>query len=187
MQFDQITAESIQALQEAEAKRQLVKEYQLERERQQALKAKQEETLRLAYERTLKESVAINRVNVERREAILVEREEERKRKEEEYNKQEQRRLELLAKIAEQVPYWENIQNATSKLDYITIAARGQEYVKGEEPGRGHMPLHGFTDKNVFSDARFRIAFALRAAGVHTSEAAKNLVMKMHSRQAAPI
>jgi hypothetical protein len=124
---------------------------------------------------------------VQRRGAILVEREEERRRKEEAFHQQEQRRLELLAKMAEQVPYWENIQNATSKLEHITAAARGHEYIKGDDPVRGYMPLNGFTERQVFSDARARIAFALREAGVHQSEAAKQLVQNLHARPIAPI
>ena len=31
-----------------------------------------------------------------------------------------------------------------------------------EEAGRGHMPLNGFADNKVISDARFRLATALR-------------------------
>jgi hypothetical protein len=77
--------------------------------------------------------------------AILVEREEDKKRRILDLQQQEQRRLELLAKLAEQVPYWENIQAATSKLDHITAAARGQEYVKGEDLTRGYIPMNGFT------------------------------------------
>ena len=77
--------------------------------------------------------------------AILVEREEDKKRRMLEIQQEEQRRLELLAKLAEQVPYWENIQAATSKLDHITAAAKGQEYVKGEELTRGYIPMNGFT------------------------------------------
>ena len=74
-----------------------------------------------------------------------MEREEDKKRQLQEAQQQEQHRLELLAKLAEQVPYWESIQAATSKLDYITAAARAQEYIKGEEMTRGYIPLNGFT------------------------------------------
>jgi hypothetical protein len=76
---------------------------------------------------------------------ILIEREEEKKRKEEEYKQIEQKKIEYLAKLAQQVPYWDAIQNVSSKLDYITAAAKTHEYIKGEDFARGYMPLNGFT------------------------------------------
>ena len=47
------------------------------------------------------------------------------------------------------VPYFEAIQNAHSKLDHITASAKGHEYFKGEDLGRGFIPMFGFTDQKV--------------------------------------
>jgi hypothetical protein len=75
----------------------------------------------------------------------LIEKLEDKKRRHLEYEVQEQKRLQLLEKLAQQVPYWENIQAATSKLEHITAAAKGHEYIKGEELTRGYIPMNGFT------------------------------------------
>ena len=89
-------------------------------------------------------------------------------------------------RLAEQVPYFDMLQNVTSKLDHVTASAVAQQYVKEEDVGRGHYPLNGFTDQKVFSDARFRLGLALRAAGVHQSEAARVAVQSMNPRSAVP-
>ena len=41
-------------------------------------------------------------------------------------------------------------------------SVKAHEYVRGDVFTRGHMPLNGFTDGKVISDARFRLATALR-------------------------
>ena len=88
----------------------------------------------------------------------------------------------LLLKLAEQVPYFEAIQNVSSKLDHITASVKGHEYFKGEDLTRGHIPLNGFTDRAVIRDSRFRLATALREAGIHGSEAAKLVVQQFCPR-----
>lgn len=89
-------------------------------------------------------------------------------------------------KLAEQVPYYENIQAVESKLDHITVAADAQKYFKPDEETRGHLALNGFTDKKLFRDARFRLGLALREAGVHQSAAAAAVIAQLHPRQQAP-
>jgi hypothetical protein len=89
----------------------------------------------------------------------------------------------VCAIVVVQVPYYEAIQDATSKLDHITASAKAHEYVAPEEPGvRGHLPLNGFTDGRVVQDTRFRLAEALRRCGVAGSQAAKNVVAQYYSR-----
>ncbi len=66
-------------------------------------------------------------------------------------------------------------------------AVKAQEYVEGEELGRGFIPMFGFTDKKIFSDIRFKIGVALREAGVHMSSAARTIVNQLHPRPQAPI
>lgn len=104
------------------------------------------------------------------------------------------------------MPYYEKIKNVESKLDHITASARAQEYQGSEEGCRGHLAINGFTDKGIicgssnnipltlplhlnvaiFKDARFRLGLALRAAGVHQSEAARETIAALHPRAQAP-
>ena len=84
------------------------------------------------------------------------------------------------------MPYWDALQNASSKLDHITASAESHRYFKPEEASRGFQSLNGFTDKKVFKDARFRLALALREAGVQHSSAAKAIVQSMNPRVQAP-
>lgn len=46
-----------------------------------------------------------------------------------------------------QVPYYDQIQNAESKLDHVTASAKAHEYQGMPEQIRGHIALNGFTDK----------------------------------------
>lgn len=80
------------------------------------------------------------------------------------------------------VPYWSALQEATSKLDHITISAKAHEYIKQDEEGRGHLPLNGFADGKIIRDARFRLAEALRSVGLQNSRAAQEAVNKFHPR-----
>lgn len=82
-----------------------------------------------------------------------------------------------------QVPYYDAIQDASSRLDHITASAKGHEYVASGDPlYRGHLPLNGFTDGKVIQDSRFRLAEALRRCGVAGSEAARAVVAQFHPR-----
>ncbi len=42
---------------------------------------------------------------------------------------EEEKRLQKLLKLAEQVPYFDSIQSTTSKLDHITASVKGHEYI----------------------------------------------------------
>lgn len=84
------------------------------------------------------------------------------------------------------MPYWDAMQNASSKLDHITASTESHRYFKPDEAGRGFQSLNGFTDKKVFKDARFRLGLALREAGVHQSAAAHVMISNMNPRVQAP-
>jgi hypothetical protein len=92
----------------------------------------------------------------------------------------------LCAYVAAQVPYFDALQNASSKLDHVTAAVEAQKYLKPGELSRGHLALNGFTDKAIFKDARFRLGLALREAGVHQSAAAAAVIRQMNPRPMAP-
>ena len=84
------------------------------------------------------------------------------------------------------MPYYDALQNASSKLDHVTAATEAQKYHKPDELSRGFCPLNGFTDKRIFKDARFRLGLALREAGVHQSAAAAAVISALHPRPMAP-
>ncbi len=73
-----------------------------------------------------------------------------------------------------------------SKLDHITASVQSHTYVKGDELTRGHIPLNGFTDVKVFRDAKFRLGLALRQAGIHHTNAARDAIANITHRQQAP-
>lgn len=182
-----------------ENEQKILKELELEKAKQHALemqklineyhenklleKQKEEEKRKLEQEENIKQlklQIEENRNKVEARNEIYWQKEEEKKRKEEELKQNEIKKLELLAKIAEQCPYWDNIQNVESKLDYITIAALNSMYQKGEDLTRGHIPMMGFTDKEIIKDSRFKLITALRNAGVVQSEYARAAIAKIN-------
>lgn len=55
---------------------------------------------------------------------------------------EEERRAEILRQLASQVPYFDAIQNISSKLDHITASTRGHAFIPYEECEDGGKPLH---------------------------------------------
>ena len=84
--------------------------------------------------------------------------------------------------LASTVPYWDAVKNATSQLDHVTAAVKAQEWVPPEEVTRGFLSSYGFCDKKVVRDTRFRLAEALREAGIARSKVAAEVVQKFHQR-----
>ena len=96
---------------------------------------------------------------------------------------EEEKRMQNLLKLVEQTPYFDAIQNATSKLDELTAAAKGHEYFKSDELDyRGHLPMNGFTDQKIIRDTRLKLANALRAAGIIHTDAAREVINRFHPR-----
>ena len=99
-------------------------------------------------------------------------------------------------KLAQSVPYYDNIQDIESRLDHITFAVKQHEYKAyapssaSEMIGRGvdsnalgvFQPLHGFDDTKIVSDIRFRLVSALREAGVHNTEHGRQVIQQYHPR-----
>mmetsp|Transcript_36290 Transcript_36290/g.34299 ORF Transcript_36290/g.34299 Transcript_36290/m.34299 type:complete len:746 (+) Transcript_36290:142-2379(+) len=136
-----------------------------------------------AIDQEMKKEIESNRLKVQGRRDLLGDKESKKKLKEEEAEVADSRRLEALIRLAQQVPYFGNMQRVKANLAHLTASAKGHEYQPAlEEEGRGHLPLNGFTDTKVISDARFRLATALRQAGVQHTDAAKHAVAAMHPR-----
>jgi len=129
----------------------------------------------------MKRNIDANREKVNQREQLRLDKEELKRKKEEELILKEKQRVEWLNKLAEQVPYWESIQNATSMLDHVTVAVKTQEY-HAPNYTRGYMPMNGFANQEIIRDARHRLATALRAAGVQHTQAARDIVARFHPR-----
>ena len=49
-----------------------------------------------------------------------------------------------------QVPYYDKIQNAESKLDHVTASVKAHEYLESDQPTRGHISMNGFNDKGPY-------------------------------------
>jgi hypothetical protein len=136
-----------------------------------------------AVDQEIKKKIELNRLKVQGRRDLLGDKELKKKLKEEEAEVADSRRLEALVRLAQQVPYFDSMQRVKANLAHLTASAKGHEYQPAlEEEGRGHLPLNGFTDTKVISDARFRLAAALRQAGVQHTDAARHAVAAMYPR-----
>ena len=165
-----------------EDQRQKVDEFRKERERAEAVKRAQLAAQREEEAARTRAMVEAHRPNVEQRRQLLSEKEEERRQKELEMERKELQRMELLARLAEQVPYFAAIQSATSKLDHVTASILNSQYHR-EDFGRGFGPMNGYTDSATIADSRFRLTEALRAAGVIGSQYSAQVVRDMFPRQ----
>jgi len=116
--------------------------------------------------------VEANRSKVQARQEQLQEKLDKGKEREAALAAREEKKMQFLMELASQVPYWDAIQNATAKLDHVTAAVEAQKYLGFEEQARGHKTSTGYADKQIIGDARFRLATALREAGVASSKAA---------------
>ncbi len=100
---------------------------------------------------------------------------------------QEEKKLELLLRLAEQVPYFQTIQDIAPRYDQATMSTIQGQYLPIPDDinlakQRGHIPLLGFTDHKIIRDTRFRIMEALRMAGLQNTQAAKDVVQQYHPR-----
>jgi len=129
--------------------------------------------------------LAVMQVNKERvaaRKEEWVAKEEAKRRKELQHLENEARKMDFLMRLASQVPYYDEIQNISSKLDHVTAAAHAQEYLGAQQEHRGFMRPTGFADAKIITDARFRLAEALRDANVIQSKAARPVIAQFHPR-----
>lgn len=52
---------------------------------------------------------------------------------------------------------YNNSEYSIVYVEYMTASAKGHEYSQPtEELTRGHIPMNGFTDRKIISDARYR-------------------------------
>jgi len=128
--------------------------------------------------------IEANKERVAVREQARLAKEEEKRRKDLQHVEAEARKMDLLMRLAAQVPYYDDIQNATSKLDHVTAAAQAHIYQGVQEEFRGFMRATGFADTKIIADARFRLAEALRdaAPSLIQSAAARIAIQQFHPR-----
>lgn len=146
------------------------------------LKQKEEEELKRKEEEEIKKNILLNKPRIEFRKELYNQKLKEKKLKEEELIEKEKQQLLFLQKLAEGVPYIQAIRDAKPRLMDLTTAVKGHQFVSHQEFSRGHMPLQGFTTNDIVNDARFRLACALREAGLAGSEAARSAVEAFHPR-----
>lgn len=167
---------------ELAARKRQVEEFKALRRAAQVQLRAQEEAAQLEAQRVAKELAEANKPKIEMRAQLAQQKMQLRKQREIELEQQEEQKMELLRKLAEQVPYWEAIQNATADLSHVTASVKAQQYVQPAELGRGYIPMNGFDDNTYMHDSRHRLAMALREAGVHRSEAARVAVQQANPR-----
>ena len=167
---------------EQEMKKRLVSEFQKSRAKEIAQHKKVEEDFMAKRREEIKILIMSNRGNVESREVARLEKEKQKQQKMQEKEQEDAQRLEILAHLATTVPYWDAIVNATSQLEHVTAAVKAQEWQQPEELSRGFMSLNGFGDRKIIQDARFRLAEALREAGIAQSKVAASVVKEFHPR-----
>jgi hypothetical protein len=161
------------------------KQVEIFQKMKESLLLQQQEERRRAEEQELqllKENIEQDRHKVEARQRLIDEKENKKRENELKQLEKERLKMEFLMELASQVPYYENIQNATSQLDHITQAVKAQQYEGYEEESRGHKKSTGYADKQVIGNARFRLATALREAGLANSHAAKAAVQQYFPR-----
>ena len=144
-----------------------------------------DEVRRTEAEREERErAIEASRGNVAAREQTRLQKEAERRAREALAMQKEADKMEALLRLAAQVPYYDDIVNAASKLDHETAAYKAQLYVEHAPAARGFALLTGFTDQKIISDARFRLATALRDGGARLiqSDAARGAIASFHPR-----
>lgn len=169
---------------EHEWKKQQVDMYKQARKQMQEHLHREEERIREEARLAQLAMVEANRERVEARDHARMAKEEDKRKKELQHLENERSKMDTLMRLAAQVPYYENIQNAASKLDHVTAAAHAHEYLGGQEQFRGFMRPTGFTDNKIVADARFRLAAALRSAApglIHTGPA-RLAIAQFHPR-----
>lgn len=95
-------------------------------------------------------------------------------------------RLRALARLAESTPCAKAVAAAKSDLSKLTAATVARNQRSGERSQTGlayadtqDQPITGFTDAQLFKDPRFRLASALRDAGLAHTNAARIAVQKL--------
>lgn len=180
LQQQQAEAEALQR--ERLLKKELVGQFKLLREQQERERLETERRESEAADKQAKMMIEQNKPKVALRAQKNDEKEARKRAKEAELAAEELKRIEILNKLAQQVPYFDAIQDASSKLDHITASAKAQEYIQHDAPTRGYIPLNGFTDVRVIKDTRFRLVEALRNCGVINSQAAQQAIAKVNPR-----
>ena len=169
---------------EQDWKKQRVEIYKNVRREMQEHLRREEERLREEARVAHLSVIAANKERVAVREQARLAKEEEKHKKDLQHAEAEARKMDMLMRLAAQVPYYDDIQNATSKLDHVTAAAQAHLYLGGAEEFRGHMRATGFADTKIISDARFRLAEALRdaAPSLIQSAAARVVIAQFNPR-----
>jgi hypothetical protein len=116
---------------------------------------KREEEYKTYMNKIRQTNIVKNIPKVQARQVLLIEKKKRSEKLEMEIQAREQRRLQYLMElVAQSLPYWVDIQNATAKLDHVTAAVKAQEYQGYEEATRGHYSATGYADGKIIGMCR---------------------------------
>ncbi|CAN0379396.1 unnamed protein product [Ectocarpus sp. 12 AP-2014] len=180
--LDRVVRETEEAERKAledERKRSAVAQYHASLQELRARETDACEAAARAEEAERAHRVPVNRKRVGFRQEKARQKQEERERREQEAKDLEEKRLQVLQRLAASVPYAEACANAEAKLDHITAAAAAHfDQFQPHDRSRGHCPMLGYNTGEVFKDARFRLGLYLREAGVSGCKSAHVAVMR---------
>lgn len=173
---------------------------------EQAAKAAEEEArrreeaqreARAAAERARRDATRVQFRHQER-ETRRAEEEQAKWREEEERRTREQR----LRELAAQVPYYDRVQALEPSADRVQSETRASKAARedaaqrreawlamrraGEHEQYVHAGMSGFSDRSLFRDLRFKLAFALREAGMMDTQYAHQVMLRVTAARAQP-
>eukprot|EP00520_Triparma_pacifica_P017959 CAMPEP_0118646102 /NCGR_PEP_ID=MMETSP0785-20121206/7863_1 /TAXON_ID=91992 /ORGANISM="Bolidomonas pacifica, Strain CCMP 1866" /LENGTH=613 /DNA_ID=CAMNT_0006538045 /DNA_START=88 /DNA_END=1925 /DNA_ORIENTATION=+ len=162
---------------EHEKARKMVEEYKKELEKQKLEMGNKQKLMEEELEREKLERMEKNGERVVYREILNQERLRQVEHELELKKIAEKEKNERLSALAATVPYYEKILNAKADLDKTTVA-RENDFYEEDRSGlsdfqHGVGKLRSFTNEKVFSDVRFRLGNALRAAGIAQTAASR--------------
>lgn len=167
-----------------------------EEEAQRREKAQRE--ARAAAERAKRDATRVQYRHQER-EAKRAEEENAQWRAAEEERTREQR----LRELAAQVPYYDRVQALEPSADRVQSETRASKRAReeaeerreawlamrrtqGEHEQHVHAGMSGFSDRSLFQDLRFKLAFALREAGMMDTQYAHQVMLRVTAARAQP-
>eukprot|EP00753_Platysulcus_tardus_P005403 PLAT13267.1.p1 GENE.PLAT13267.1~~PLAT13267.1.p1 ORF type:complete len:777 (+),score=272.19 PLAT13267.1:23-2332(+) len=133
-----------------------------------------------------------NRQRVKLRADLLREKEEEVERRRLARRAEDAERSARLQALVETTPYYDAVQFMESdpeRLHRDTSASKAAKITPEERALRAKLAafeMKGYSSEQVFKDAGFKLAMALRDAGLHTSEYASSVMRDLGARRQAP-
>lgn len=166
-------AAAVLAMEAQKKKRSAVEKFHQERAASRAAQEAEERRAKAAAEAERQRQAEIDRSRVSYRDSKRTQKLDSIEQLRWQAAKKEAARLRAIAAIAASVPYAEAIAQAQSDLSKTTAAFDQAVFDAGKA-----VINNGFSDKKLFADPRFKLGYALHAAGVNSSAAAASAVQR---------